>query len=668
MRPLPLPLVLAAAVFGGLLAPAPAWAQISPEDLVQIRTVGAVALSPDGQMVAFSVATPRADGEAPGPSRSALYVVPFGGGEATAVVEPPATAGRPAWLPDGRLAFISRRDDHPAPQVYAMTAPGGTPERLTDSPEGVVAFEVARDGSAVFYTARDAEDPERVRSREAGFDAIVAHEGWRYVRLYRQPMGGERARISPEDRHVNDFAVAPDGRTVAAQMTDTPDMDEDMMFRRLYALSADGGAPQLLAPTEGKLGPMAWSPDSRRVAFLSATRLSDPLPHHVYVAELGSGQARNATPDYEATVEWMEWMDDGTLLISAVEGTRTAVSRLDVASGRIARVMGGGLEVARALALAADNDRFAAAVNTRTHPNEVYTGTLSSGEMTRRTDHNPWLAERRMARQETISWTGAGGMEIEGVLVYPLDHEEGRRYPLAILPHGGPEGISIDGWNTRALYPAHVMAREGYVVLKPNYRGSGGRGPAFSMANHRDLGGAEFEDVILGIDHLAETGLVDPDRVGISGTSYGGYFSAWATTRHPERFRAGITFAGLSNWLSFMGTTDIPHEMALVHWDLYFWEDPELYTDRSPVTHIDENTRPTLVLQGMADERVHPEQSIQLYNLLRLRDVPTGLVMYPREPHGLLERAHQLDFMQRVIEWFDRYVRPDDATAAAGAR
>jgi len=656
-----------------LLAPALAWAQLTPEDVVRVRTVGAVALSPDGQTIAYSVSTPREEGEPIGRSYSELFVMPAGGGDPTPIAQRPAMAASPTWLPDGRLAFVSRRDDHPMPQVYAVPAGGGTAERLTDSPEGVMAFEVTRDGSAVFYTARDAEDPERARLREQGFDAVVAGEGYRYVRLYRQAVsrggaaGAERQRLTPMDRNVNAFAAAPDGRTAAVQLTETPSIDDDMMFRRVYTVSADRpGEAQPLAPTEGKLGAMAWSPDGRRVALLAATRLSDPLPHHVFVTEVGSGAFRNVTPDYEATVEWMQWLNDGTLLLNAVEGTRTAVSRLDVASGRIERVAGGGLEITRSISVAGDNDRFAAAAHTRTHPNEVYTGSLSSGEITRLTHHNPWLAERRMARQETITWTGAGGMEIEGVLVYPLDYEEGRRYPLAILPHGGPEGISLDGWNTRSLYPAHVMAREGYAVLKPNYRGSGGRGPAFSMANHRDLGGTEFEDVILGIDHLAEIGLVDADRVGISGTSYGGYFSAWATTRHPERFRAGITFAGLSNWLSFMGTTDIPHEMALVHWDLYFWDDPDLYNDRSPVNHINEQTRPTLVVHGLADERVHPEQSIQLYNLLRLRDVPTGLVMYPREPHGLLERAHELDFMRRQIDWFERYVKPADPQATLG--
>ncbi|MFN3597162.1 MAG: prolyl oligopeptidase family serine peptidase [Rubricoccaceae bacterium] len=643
-----------------LLAPLMAWAQITPEDVVRTRAVGAVVLSPDGRRVAFTVSTPRAEDEPPGPSRTALYVIPFEGGTPAPVLAPPAVGSRPAWLADGRLAFTARLPAHPATQVYAVRNPGDTPERLTDAPEGVLDFQVARNLSAVVYTTREGEDPERAHLREKGFDQVVAGEDWRFIRLFHQPIGshqpagGSREQISPPDRHVNDFALAPDGRTVAVQLTRTPSVDDDMMFRELFVLAP--GREAVRVPTEGKLGPMAWSPDGRRLAYLGATRLSDPLPHHVFVADAATGQTRNVTPDYEATVEQVQWLDDDALLLAAVEGTRTAAVRLDLASGRRTRVLGGGLEITRALSFA--GDRVAAAVNTRTHPNEVYTGSFSQGLLERRTDHNPWLAERRMARQETISWTGAGGLPIEGVLVYPLDYEEGERYPLAILPHGGPEGISIDGWNTRALYPAHVMAREGYVVLKPNYRGSGGRGPAFSMANHRDLGGTEFEDVLLGIDHLAALGLVDPDRVGISGTSYGGYFSAWATTRHAERFRAGITFAGLSNWLSFMGTTDIPHEMALVHWDLYYWEAPELYNDRSPVTHVAENTRPTLVLHGLADERVHPEQSIQLYNLLRLRGVPTGLVMYPREPHGLLERAHQLDFMRRQIDWFERYVKP----------
>ncbi len=180
---------------------------------------------------------------------------------------------------------------------------------------------------------------------------------------------------------------------------------------------------------------------------------------------------------------------------------------------------------------------------------------------------------------------------------------------------------------------------------------------AFSKGDHRDLGGKEFDDVIAGIDHLAEQGLVDPNRVGISGTSYGGYFSAWAATRHTDRFQAAITFAGISNWASFTGTTEIPYEMSLVHWALWPHDDPGFAWDRSPLAHVKGSKTATLIGHGMSDTRVHPEQSLELHTTLKVLGVPTGLVLYPREPHGLTERAHELDFMGRILEWFGTYVK-----------
>jgi dipeptidyl aminopeptidase/acylaminoacyl peptidase len=173
--------------------------------------------------------------------------------------------------------------------------------------------------------------------------------------------------------------------------------------------------------------------------------------------------------------------------------------------------------------------------STSSHPNEVHVGSVSGGTVERITHHNARLEDVQLADQETIEWTHPDGTTIEGVLLHPVDEQPGVRYPLAILPHGGPEGISRDGWTTSALYPAQVLAARGYAVLMPNYRGSAGRGVAFSKGDHRDLGGKEFEDVIAGIDFLAGRGLVDVERVGSSGTSYGGYFSAWAGTRHHDR-------------------------------------------------------------------------------------------------------------------------------------
>ncbi|MFQ6618777.1 MAG: alpha/beta hydrolase family protein, partial [Fidelibacterota bacterium] len=202
-----------------------------------------------------------------------------------------------------------------------------------------------------------------------------------------------------------------------------------------------------------------------------------------------------------------------------------------------------------------------------------------------------------------------------------------------------------------------LLAAEGYIVFMPNYRGSIGRGVNFSKGDHKDLGGREFQDVLEGIDYLVDQGFVDPERVGMGGGSYGGYFSALAATLYSERFAAAVVFAGISNWYSFTGTTDIPYEMSLVHWNLWTYDEPQLTWERSPLAHLDKARTPTLIVHGEKDLRVPVGQSRELYRGLEMKGVDTRLVIYPREPHGLREREHQLDFINRVMEWYDTYVK-----------
>jgi len=342
----------------------------------------------------------------------------------------------------------------------------------------------------------------------------------------------------------------------------------------------------------------------------------------------------------------------------AIESTRSALSTVPAAGGAITRVLGLGAEVFQGMSVARDGQGVAMVASTSTHPNEVYAATLRDRRLRRVTTSNPWLADVKLGRQETISYLARDGQRVDAVLVHPLNGQSGVRAPLAVLPHGGPEGIDLDGWNTRSLYPVQLLAGQGYAVLMPNYRGSGGRGVAWSMGDHRDLGGREFDDVLDGIDYLHDRGIADRARVGISGTSYGGYFSAWAGTKHSERFRLAMPFAGISNWMSFTGTTDIPREMGVVHWDLDPYEHPLLMWERSPVAHLQKARTPMIIGQGLVDERVHPEQMIQLHQALRLKGVPSEFVAYPREPHGLLERQHQIDYMDRIVRAFDTYVKP----------
>jgi dipeptidyl aminopeptidase/acylaminoacyl peptidase len=632
---------------------------LSPADVANIQTVTSVSMSEDGEMIAYTLSVPRTDDEPVGRNYSELYIIPVSGGTPVQISGKTNTAGSPQWGSDGRLYFMSRNSEyHNQVQVYSVNRDGSDLQKHTNAGHGLSSYSLNADGSAIAYTAMDPVSDERQNEIDRGYDMIVYGENHRYMRLWVQKDDGEAEIVTPEDLYVWEFAWAPDGNRLALRISNEPGADIDQMYTRYAVINSDGTGLTEIMTSPRKKTSVSWSPDGTKLAVLAGKVYSDPLPQRIWILDLNNESKHDITPSgWEGTPEWISWMDDYTVIFSAVERSSTSLFTLRTDRDVKTRVAGGGAEIFRSISMDASKRSFAASVNTFQHPGEVYAGDIRRGELQRLTHHNSWLTDREFGSQSSITWSGADGWEIEGILVKPVGYEEGVRYPLAILPHGGPEGISMNGWNTRSLYPVQVLAGEGYVVFKPNYRGSGGRGTAFGSANHRDLGGKEFDDVLLGIDYLDEIGLIDPDKVGISGTSYGGYFSAWAATRYSDRFAAGITFAGLSNWISFTGTTDIPHEMSVVHWDLYWFDNPGQNWERSPVAWLNQANTPLLVAHGLADDRVHPEQSIQLYQFLKMLDIPTGLVMYPRQPHGLTERAHQLDFMNRVLDWFEKYVK-----------
>ena len=636
--------------------PARALAQLTPEQVARLQTVGASALSPDARWVAYTLTHPRAPEEdtlAGLRAYSELWLAPVAGGAPRAVVERPGSAGGPVWSPDGTtLGYIMRG------QIRTVAATGGQPDSVGTTGT-VLSFQWSPDGQSIAYTSPAAVAVEVAERRRRGDDADVAGERNRPVRLWVQSSaGGEARALTAESHTVRDFAWAPDSRTLAVQITITSDADADLMDRRIFRVSTSGGAPEVLVETEGKVGPMAWSPDGARLAYLGAVSLNDPLAQSVLVVPASGGSAVNLTPDYEGSALWVGWQDARTVRFIAAEGTRTALNTVPVAGGNVMRVLGHGAEAFTSASFARDGATFAVVASTAQHPNEVFVASGRTPRLRRLTANNEWLAGVQLGRQETVEWQARDGWRIEGVLIHPVGAQAGTRAPLAVLPHGGPEGISYDNWTTNALYPAQVLAGEGFAVLMPNYRGSGGRGVGFSKADHRDLGGREFDDVLDGIGHLHQQGIADSARVGISGTSYGGYFSAWAGTKHSARFRLAMPFAGISNWMSFTGTTDIPREMSIVHWDLWPYEHPLLMWERSPTAYIASAQTPMIIGQGLADERVHPEQMMELHQALRLEGVPAELVLYPREPHGLLERKHQLDYMRRIVEAFVKYVKP----------
>lgn len=634
-------------------------AEITAEQIVALKSVSQAQVNPSGRHVVYVLSVQRSQEDEPGQRYSEIWVAEMDGSGTRQYTSRPVNSWAPNWSPDGKyITFLSHREAlAKETQIYRLPLDGGEAQILTQHKTGVTSYRWSPDGKWIAFTARDPVPEEEQKAEKAGRDWQVMHSRERFNRLWICDLEGETTRqLSHTDLDVRSFVWTPDGKAIIFQATAATGADPGYMDRKIYRLPRRGGRSRQLCDTPGKLGPMEVSPDGEWLAFLGAVSRNDPLPQTVFLVPAKGGEPQNLSGTAEESFRNLRWIDPATLLLLGVRGTRTPLSTIDVTSAEREDILDSDYSI-RSFSGNPSSPDLALTASRADHPRELLRFSPEDGGLTRLTVHNPDLEGVQLARQETIEWTARDGLRIEGVLTYPLNYREGRSYPLILQIHGGPEGVSLDSWTTSSLHPVQLFAVRGYMVLQPNYRGSGGRGVAFSKGDHDDLGGREFEDVLTGIEALAKRGLIDRDRVGTGGWSYGGYFSAWAATRHSEHFKAAVVGAGITNMISFMGTTDIPYEMSLVHWNSWWFDQPELHWEQSPLFHINKARTPTLVVHGLKDERVHPEQGLELYQALRIKNVPTQLVLYPRQPHGLVERAHQLDYLERVLDWFDRYVK-----------
>jgi dipeptidyl aminopeptidase/acylaminoacyl peptidase len=244
------------------------------------------------------------------------------------------------------------------------------------------------------------------------------------------------------------------------------------------------------------------------------------------------------------------------------------------------------------------------------------------------------------------------GLEITGILIKPVDYEKGKRYPMIVQVHGGPESADLNGFQ---IAWAQIFAAHGYLTFLPNYRGSIGRGVEYTIANHADRGGKDFLDILDGVEFIVSRGLADTERLGIGGWSYGGFMSAWAVTQ-TNIFKAAVVGVGITDWFSLMGMAPVPMWNAEAHFLAWPYDKPEEYWRFSPVLQVKKAKTPTLMLWGELDPLVPPAQAREFFRGLRHYGVPSELVIYPREGHGLRERLHRKNAYARVLAWYDRFL------------
>lgn len=693
---------LSAVALAALLAvPAPAPAQeaedrvrrVTVDDALSLRGVGDVAVSPDGERVAYVVSEREVD-PAEGVHRrdSDLWVADVETGETTRLTHDPADDGSPRWAPDGSwIAFLSDRTD--TAQVHGIRPDGGGPWRVTESPTSVGSFRFAPGGGRIAFTASPTQSEaskelEARRGRPMVADSAYADQ---YTLLWAAPLepdasdtlsapgpahgepspplrAGERVQSSPDTLHVQGFAWGPAGRALAWSARPRPEL-RTYRHAAVFVQDSVGAEPRMVSDLPGGEGVAAWA----GAPGLLVTGSGHDVGAH-------NDEVWRADPTGEREpVSLTEGLDHdagfvaapaGRLLVESPIRTGHGAYAIPLEEGRPAgpprRVDDGELYYDD-FSASEDGSRLAFVAQGPETPPDVNVATADGFASRRLTEVNPRAPTSALGEQRVVSWTSsAGGETIEGVLTLPVGYEEGDRVPLLVDVHGGPSGV--DGMDYKAggyAYPTQVFAGLGYAVLQPNYRGSTGYGERFRQLIRGHISGDEWRDVSSGVDHLVEEGLADPERLGLMGWSYGGHQTYWGITR-TDRFAAASAGAGATDLISMYSQTDIP---GFYHTYLgpKPWEDFELYEERSSYRYVERVTTPLLIQVGEEDDRVPAEQSIQFYEAVKaIGKVPAvKLVQYPGQSHGVDEPRLRRDLMTRNVKWFARWI-PTSRSRAAG--
>jgi dipeptidyl aminopeptidase/acylaminoacyl peptidase len=635
------------------------------ELVMKVKRVSNVVPSPDGSRVAYQVGTAVMEGET-SDWRYQIWVANSDGSNAFQLTQGEKSSTSPAWSPDGQwIGFISSRTD--TANVWRIRLAGGEAEQLTHVESGVNGFQWSPDGSHIVFTMPDSKSEAEQKADKEKDDAFVVDENLMEVHLHVLPveMGADGKRESRQltqaGRSVfgifsgTPFDWSPDGAHIVFAHGPTPKVD-DWTETDISVVDVASGTVRTLVSTTAAEGQPVYSPDGHRIAF----RASDDPPTwgfiwRVHVIDAEGGTPKPLAESYDRQPGIVGWSPDGRrILISETHRTVNRLSALPVDGGSPVDisptdVMVGGPR----LNAAGSHIGFMSEAPDRAP--EAFTTDLGRFRPTQVSTVQD-LPAIPIGRTEVVSWTSTDGLEIEGLLTYPVNYAAGTRVPLLVVVHGGPTGVFMQRFiANRGAYPLAPFAERGFAILRCNVRGSSGYGRDFRYANYGDWGGGDYRDIMSGIDAMIDRGVADAEQLGVMGWSYGGYMTSWVITQ-THRFKAASVGAGVTNLMSFTGTADIqgflPDYFGGEYWDVF-----DNWRTHSAMFNVKGVTTPTLIQHGEKDERVPVTQGYEFYHALKRQGVEVTMVVYPRQPHGIQEPRLQLDAMKRNLEWFERWVK-----------
>jgi len=648
-------------------------------DIFQLEVAGDPQISPDGSRIVYERQSMDIMTDAP---RSSLWIIDNDGGNHRPLFAGPESYNSPRWSPDGaRLAYVSNVDGR-GPQLHVRWMDTGQTAMLTNVQEAPSSIRWSPDGSQLAFSMFVpsspkplAEPPPKPEGAEWAPPVTVIEKmpyradgagyldtGYEHIFVLSAEGGTPRQLTHGDYDHGGTLAWTSDGRRIVFAANRQEDAEHDPVESELWSVDVASGELAQLTDRDGPDFAPTLSADGKTMAYLGFDdrKLGYQAPG-VYLMNVGGGEARKITGDFEHQIEAVSWAGRDQLLIQYDERGLKHIAALSL-SGDIRSLADdvGGESIGRPYTSGsfsvANNGAYAYTAGRSLRPADVGFG-RGTRPPSRLTDLNAdALDHKQLATIEEITWrSSAGDYEIQGWIVRPPGFDSAKKYPLILEIHGGP----FAAYGPHFAAELQLYAAAGYVVLYANPRGSTSYGAAFANEIHHNYPSKDYDDLMSGVDAVIERGYIDGDRLFVTGGSGGGVLSAWIVGK-TDRFRAAVVAKPVINWTSFSLTADSTHFFTRYWFASMPWEDPMAYWKRSPLSLVGNVTTPTALLTGEADYRTPISESEQFYQALKLRKVDTALIRVPEASHGIAARpSHLIAKVDNILAWFARYGGPE---------
>ena len=632
------------------------------DDYFAIKNVGSPVISPDGKWVVYSVRTHDLENDS---SSSHLWIVPTAGGEARPITAKGSRAGNPGWTPDSKyLTFTAPSKDQGSQLFKLDLSAGGERVQMTNIKGGIGGYKMSPDGKRLLLSIRD-EDLDEPTLPWVIDDLVFKQDYIGYLKhlpthLYVHDLGSEKTiQITDGDYDENGATWSPDGTMIAFSSNRTEDParnDNSDIWIVKSDVAAESQEPIQITTNTGTDSSPIWHPDSKRIGYITSYNERYDIPVDYLLKKIAIIDIEDKEPVLLTTrkldrrASGIKFSPDGNTIYAMLEDNgRVDLVAVSVESGELTRPIMDRLSV-KDIEVAPDGSVVVALSKPRL-PGELFVLDTPQSEPRQLTDVNGeflnsvWLSEVEELRFPTVD-----GTEIQTFVYKPKDFNPKHKYPAVLWLHGGQDSQYDYGFNFRP----QLFAANGYVVVMPNVRGSGGRGLEFVLSLNKAYGTKDVEDVIAATDYVIEQGYVDPERLGVGGWSSGGTLTNFVIAKD-DRFAGAVSGASVGWYSSTYG-----HDPYYLWWHKELgapWENRDLWDKISPFMYVENITTPTLFIGGEIDWNQPIIHSEQMYQAMKHLGRETQLVVYPGAYHGIRKHSYQKDLLERFLAWFDKYVK-----------